>query len=562
MAEVPGTQGRPLAEPQTRGGFSISAIWLLPMVALAIGGWLVYQTISQKGPVITIAFESGDGIEATKTKVKFRDVEVGVVESIGFKEDLSGVVVTVEMLKGAAPYLTSTTRFWVVQPRLGISGISGLGTLVSGVFIEIDPGEGGEARRDFAGLKVPPVIKSNSPGREFILKTTKLGSYGRGSPVYYRGISVGEVQGYDMSADGREITVHIFVHAPYHENVRENSRFWNISGIEVSMDADGMRIKAESLQSLVQGGITFDTPDSLFEGAPSKEGDVFTLYETQEDIEKSRFVQSFPWVLYFSGSVRGLSPGAPVEFKGIKIGEVKDVRLEIDLETKATRIPVLIEIEPQRASFANDDPGRVINLEEHRKGIRALIEKGLRARMKTGNLLTGALLIDLGLHPDTEAKYLGTDEGLPEIPTIPSSIEEITGSITAVLNKVEALPLEDLTTSMTGAIKSADRLLNSKEILSTVRSLDQAMVAVNKVLQNVDANLADLSPPALSALKEANLTLKAVREAVVPDSPLRYDLETTLQELAAAARSIRLLAEYLESNPNALIYGKSGRPPE
>ncbi len=562
MAEIPGSEGRPLAEPQTRGSFPVSAIWLLPIVALAIGGWLVYQTISQKGPVITIAFESGDGIEATKTKIKLRDVEVGVVESIQFKKDLSGVVVKVEMQKDATPYLTSTTRFWVVRPRLGLSGVSGLGTLVSGVFIEIDPGDGSDAKRDFVGLKVPPVIKSNSPGREFILKTTNLGSYGRGSPVYYRGISVGEVQGYDMSQDGREITVHIFIHAPYHRNVRENSRFWNISGIEVSLDADGMRIKAESLQSLVQGGITFDTPESLFVGAPSEEGDLFTLYETKEDIEKSRFVQSFAWVLYFSGSVRGLSPGAPVEFKGIKMGEVKDVRLEIDLETKATRIPVLIEIEPQRASLANYDPGKAVTLEQHRQTVRAFIKNGLRARLKTGNLLTGALLIDLGFHPDTEAKYLGEHEGLPEIPTIPSSIEEITGSITAVLNKVEALPLEELTTSMTGAINSADRLLNSKEVLGAVRSLDQALVATNRVLKNVDTNLADLSPQALSALKEANLTLKAVREAVVPDSRLRYDLETTLQELAAAARSIRLLAEYLESNPNALIYGKSGRPPE
>ena len=203
-----------LATPDVGGGFPISAIWLFPIVALVIGGWLVYQTLSQKGPVITIAFKTADGIEATKTLIKFREVEVGLVESIAIKEDLSGVVVTAEMKKEATPHLTESTRFWVVRPRLGLREISGLGTLVSGAFIEIDPGKGGDPKRDYVGLEEPPLITTDEPGKEYILVAEKLGSYTTGSPVYYRGIEVGEVLDHELTENRKEIQVRVFIHRP------------------------------------------------------------------------------------------------------------------------------------------------------------------------------------------------------------------------------------------------------------------------------------------------------------------------------------------------------------
>ncbi len=545
-----------LAKPKIGGGFRISPIWIFPAVALAVGAWLIFHTIGQQGPTITIAFESADGLEEGKTKIKFRQVEIGLVKTVRIKEDLSGIVVTAEIKKEAEAFLTETTRFWVIRPRLDVTGISGLSTLVSGAYIEIDPGAGSAAKYEFVGIEIPPVVASNSPGREYILRTTRLGSYSRSSPVYFRGLNVGEVLGYKMSDDGREIFVHVFIHAPHFNHVRENSRFWNVSGFEVVMDADGMKVKTESLQSLIQGGIAFDTQAELLGKDPSPEKTNFILYDNEKEIEEARFVLSFPWVLYFDASVRGLNIGAPVELRGIKVGEVKDIRLEVNLETKTSRIAVLVMLEPQRVSLLNLKQGQKITDQIHRNMIGAFIKQGLRARLTTASLLTGALIVDLGMHPETKAEFKGDSNSIPEIPTIPSDLDAIKGSVTAVLNKIAALPLEELTESLTRTVKSAERLIGSKEIPHAIKSLDQALTTINRVVANIDTTL---SPQAEAALSEANLTLRTVREAIDTGSPLRYDVETMLEELKSAARSVRLFAEYLESNPNALIYGKSGR---
>ena len=556
MAE-PSRQTTPsLAAPDVGGGFPISPIWLFPIVALVIGGWLVYQTLSQRGPTITITFETAEGIEEGKTKIKFREVEVGLVESIAIK-DLSSVIVTAEMKKSAEPHLTESTRFWVVRPRVGLQGITGLGTLVSGAFINVDPGKGGKAKREFVGLEEPPIITTDDPGQEFTLVTDKLGSYTPGSPVYYRGIEVGEVLAHRMAENRKEIFVRVFIREPHDQMVRDDSRFWNASGLSISIDADGMDVNIESLTALVLAGIAFDTPSDLKAGTPSKAGTRFPLRESKAAVDEAVFTKKFRWILYFTGSVRGLSPGAPVEFKGIKLGSVVDVRLEADRKSVRYRIPVFIDLEPERMAVIGEGGiGRTIDREMHIAAIRSWISAGLRARLKLGSLITGQLLVDLDLHPDEEAIMRG-DGKYPEIPTIPSSIEEITRSLTAILDKVQALPLAELTRSLTNTVKSAERLMSSGEIQNALKSIDQAAATLNRVLQNVDQNIA---PVTRSVLVEANKTLTTVREAISPDSPLRYDLETTLQELAAAARSIRLLAEYLESNPNALIYGKGGRP--
>ena len=556
MAE-PSRQTTPsLAAPDVGGGFPISPIWLFPIVALVIGGWLVYQTLSQRGPTITITFETAEGIEEGKTKIKFREVEVGLVESIAIK-DLSSVIVTAQMKKGAEPHLTESTRFWVVRPRVGLQGITGLGTLVSGAFINVDPGKGGKPKREFVGLEEPPIITTDDPGQEFTLVTDKLGSYTPGSPVYYRGIEVGEVLAHQMAENRKEIFVRVFIREPHDQMVRDDSRFWNASGLSISIDADGMDVNIESLTALVLGGIAFDTPSDLKAGTPSKAGTRFPLRESKAAVDEAVFTKKFRWILYFTGSVRGLSPGAPVEFKGIKVGSVVDVRLEAYRKGGAYRIPVLIDLEPERMTVIGEGSiDRMIDREMHIAAIRSWVSAGLRARLKLGSLITGQLLVDLDLHPDQEAIMRGGGK-YPEIPTIPSSIEEITRSLTAILDKVQALPLAELTRSLTNTVKSAERLMSSGEIQNAIKSIDQTAATLNRVLQNVDQNIA---PETRSVLVEANKTLKTVREAISPDSPLRYDLETTLQELAAAARSIRLLAEYLESNPNALIYGKGGRP--
>ncbi len=545
-----------LTEPDVVGGFSFSPIWLFPIVALIIGAWLVFQTLSQRGPTITINFKTADGIEIAKTKIKFRDVEVGLVESIAIKKDLSGVIVTAEMKKAAGPHLTESTRFWVVRPRIGLQGISGLGTLVSGAFIEVDPGKGGEPKKEFIGLEKPPLITTDEPGKKFTLFADKLGSYTTGSPVYYHGIEVGEVLGHKMAKNRKEVQVNVFIHEPHDQLVRDDSRFWNASGLNVSIDADGMDVKIESLAALALGGIAFDTPTDLKAGTPSKTGTRFRLHVSEAAVDDAAYSQKFRWILYFTGSVRGLSVGAPVEFKGIRVGSIVDIRFEADKKSGQFRIPVLIDLEPERVTVLGEGGiGRVITQEMHTKAIQRWIGSGLKARLKSGSLITGQLFVDLDFHPDQEAIMRG-DGNYPEIPTIPSTIEEITRSLTALLDKVQSLPLQELTVSLTNTVKSVEHLMSSEEIPNALKSMEQTLATLDRVMKNIDKTIA---PEAHATLVEANATLKTVREALAQGSPLRYDLETMLQELATAARSIRLLAEYLESNPNALIYGKGGR---
>ncbi|MGI9451265.1 MAG: intermembrane transport protein PqiB [Geminicoccaceae bacterium] len=333
----------PTADEKQRRGLSI--VWLIPLVAGAIAIWLAYTTLAEKGPTVTLSFKTAEGLEAGKTKVKYKDVEVGQVNEVRLADDLSHIVVTAEMVKGAEPYMNDGTRFWIVRPRIGAGGISGLSTLVSGAYVEVDPGEG-EARKAFVGLEEPPLVSSEVAGREFVLRADTLGSVSRGSPIQYRGLEVGEILGHELDADGQGVTLHAFVEAPYDRLVTEQTRFWNISGIDFDMTADGVSLSTGSLQSLLIGGVAFDTPLTTTASPAADAGREFALYDSLKSITESAFTQTVPYLVHFDGSVRGLHIDAPVEFRGMKVGRVADVRLVYDTTNDSLAIPVVIEIEP------------------------------------------------------------------------------------------------------------------------------------------------------------------------------------------------------------------------
>ena len=333
--------------------------------------------------------------------------------------------------------------------------MSGLGTLLSGAYVEFDPGEGQPAR-DFVGLAEPPPITSEVPGTQFVLRTDKLGSIGRGAPVYYRSIAVGQVLGYELAEDKKGLTVKVFVDAPNDQLVRPSSRFWNASGVNVSVGADGVDVAMESLEALVAGGIAFDTPDIDQPGEPAASGTEFPLFANLREVTEAGFTQRIPYLVHFDGSVRGLRAGAPVEFRGIRVGTVTDVRLEIAPEQNALRIPVTLEIEPQRFGVerAPKEPYAVM---------AALIERGLRAQLKSGNLLTGELMVDLDFHPESPPAKLDRSGTYPEIPAIPAQLEALEASVTAVLNKLAALPLPDLVADLRRTIQGVDGLVTSPD---------------------------------------------------------------------------------------------------
>ena len=525
----------------------ISIVWIVPLAAILIGGWLAYKGLSEKGPEVTISFESAEGLEAGKTKLKYKDVEMGQVKTIRFNADLSRVLVTAELVKEAEPYLTENTRFWVVRPRVTASGVSGLGTIFSGAYIGMDPGKQGRPERNFKGLEIPPIVTTATPGREFILRATSLGSLDIGSPVYYRQIQVGQVVGYELDKEGQSLNIKVFINAPHDALVHKNTRFWNASGFDLKLDASGLKLNTESLVSIMMGGIAFDTPTSLESGGPAEENQVFRLYETRESIFERTYPEKKYYILHFNESIRGLSVGAPVEFRGIKIGQVVDIKAEFNLETFSPRITVLIETEPQRWATIGK------TTMDQKQEIENLVAKGLRAQLKTGSLLTGQLFVDVDFHPEAPKAQIKYGQNFPELPTIPAPLQIITARVNELLNKIEKLPIEQMGKDLGDTLQNVKRLSESKQLLEAVQALNETLQHTRQLMQNLDSNVA---PAIGSTLDQAQKTLISVQGTLGKDAPLQHELRQALKELAEAARGIRILTDYLERNPDSLIYGK------
>jgi paraquat-inducible protein B len=547
--DKPELKGLPDPEFRTKKR-RISIVWLVPLVALAIGGWLVYKALSEKGPAITISFNSAAGLEAGKTKIKYKDVDLGQVVSIELDDQLSQVILKAELVKKAENFLSQNTRFWVVRARVAAGGVSGLGTLFSGAYIGLDPGKPGPPATHFEGLEIPPVVTTDLPGSHFVLRASSLGSLNIGVPVYFRRIEVGRVVSHKLDEDGQAVTIEVFVHDPHHELVRKNTRFWNASGLDVDIGADGIRVDTESLVTLMIGGIAFDTPVNQKPGEPAEENDVFKLYKNRESISEKTYGRKNRWLLYFDSDVRGLKSGAPVELHGIQVGQVLEVNLEFDVEKESFSVPVLIETEPGRIRTIGKYPEGA----EKQKVMDYLVGKGMRAQLKTGSLITGQLLVALDLHPEAPPAKINWEGSYPEVPTVPTAIEEITTSLTQLLKKLEKLPIEQIGNDLRDAVSGAKRLTNSPDLQKSVTALNQTLNQAQKFVSTLNK---DVAPELKSAVSNLNAALiQAQKLAKSLNSNVAPQADRTLKELQSAARSIKVWAEYLERHPEALIRGK------
>ncbi len=532
----------------------LSAVWMIPLIAAVIGGWLAYTTISEMGPTITITFNEGGGLEAGKTKIKYKSVEVGIVETVEISEDLSQVVVTATMGKSTEPHLTTDTRFWVVRPQVGFSGISGLETLVSGAYIDADP-RPGQPTRAFMGLDSPPGVTAFEAGRQYRLRAERLGSCYPGAPVFLRGIEVGRILGHELAADHHSVLIDIFVKEPHHSLVQDTSRFWQKTGIQVSVGAEGIDVKMESFTSLLAGGIEFDTPIMAGGiGKPSQPDTVFELFDSFSSIGEAKYVRKVPYLLHFDGSVRGLKVGAPVELKGIKVGTVTDIAVKFDPTTVNFEVPVAIEVQPDRilTSEVQEAVDQLNAAEPYSVGRMLVEEHGLRAQLQTGSLLTGQLFVDLDFHPDLPRKPLLMTGKYPEIPTVPSTLDEFRRTATSILEELRRLPLDKIAHELLETLEGTKRLTNSPDLLQAVQTLNATLKDVRKLAYDVNHTVESVATSTEKTLSAA----RAAFEVVDPHSPTAVNLTQTLEELAAAARSIRVLADYLEQHPESLVHGK------
>ena len=523
-------------------GRSLSLVWIVPIVAVLVGLSLVVHSILQEGPTITVTFKTGDGLTANKTEVKYRNVVIGQVSDVELSNDQKSVNATIKLAKQAESFTREDSKFWVVRPRIGAGGVSGIDTLLSGDYIGADIGQANGRAKNFKGLENPPPITYGEPGKRFTLHTSDLGSLDIGSPVYYRKIPVGQVVAYSLDPDGKGVNIDLFIHAPNDQYVTENTRFWNASGVDVSVGANGFALKTESLSSLLVGGIAFRAPDYNPNDKPAAEEYAYELFEDPQTALAPPNGQAQFLALRFDQAMRGLKVDAPVEFLGMEIGKVVSVNLDFDPIKRTFPVNVGIVIYPQRLGQAHTKMIKELNHDpnDEAAGVRMIgtfIENGLRAQARTGNLLTGQLYIALDFYPKADKVAFDPTARPVMIPTLPGSLEQLQEKLQAMISKINKLPVERI----------ADNLD------SNLVELRKGLVKFNsKTLPGVDSTLSDVG----KTLQSANTALQSANSTIAEDSPQRVQLGQTLDELSRTARSLRELTNYLSRHPESLLRGR------
>jgi len=533
-----------VVEPPRR--FRIPLVWVIPLVAALIGLFLAARTYYEQGPTITIAFRTGVGLEPGKTRIKYKDVDVGQLSSVALADDGSHVVATARLAREAARLLVDDTRFWVVSARVSGSSVSGLDTLLSGAYIGMDVGKSSEARRHFTGLDEAPVVSFDVPGRYFSLEAPTLGSLDVGTPVYYRRIPVGQVTGFRLDKTGKHVDLRIFVKAPYDSFVTTDTRFWNASGVDVKLGADGVQVNTESLTSIVAGGLSFLTPESG-DSEPAPQDQVFHLFHTREQALKQPHTVVQHYLLRFTESVRGLSVGAPVEFRGIQLGEVSAIHA--DIQKGATDMGLLVEVAiyPGRMEARPDvgKPtffGKGYRDKDFRNFIDKLVSNGLRAQLRNGNIVTGQLYVALDFFPGAKPGKADWNAKPPSLPTQRGSLDELQTTLLRIVDRLDKLPLSEIGQDTHKAIAGLGRTIEEAEAL--VKRIDGlAKGDVRDTVVEVRAAIAD------------------TRKLLASDAPLQQDLRASLQELTRAAQALTHLVETLDRHPEALLRGKPEEKP-
>lgn len=526
-------EGLPTPRVEKGSRWLPSLVWLVPLIAALIGLVLVVNAVLDQGPTVVVSFRSGDGLEAGKTRVKYKDVDIGMVRSISLSSDLSKVQVTIEMTKEAKRFTAADTRFWVVRPRVGATGVSGLGTLLSGAYIGVDAGKGALGNTNFNGEEHAPPVTVDQKGTQYVLHAESLGSVDVGAPVFYRRIPVGQVIDYALDAQGKGVTMRVFVNAPYDQYVGKATRWWHASGVDVRLDSSGFKINTQSLAALLVGGIAFESVSGNKPAAPAPNGSQFPLAEDQASALREPDGQPITSVFYFDQSLRGLAPGASVDFRGLVLGEVRSVGVEYDPVKNNFRMPVTVELYPARLGkrFQQTlaaDPDQKVGPEL----LERMVAGGLRGQLRTGNLLTGQLYVALDFFPAAPKVKLDIAQSPLEMPTIPNSLEELQTQLSSIARKLDKVPFDEIGKNLNSTLRNANALF---------KQLDMQVM-----------------PEMKATLDSAKHTFASAELLLQKDAPLQSDLREALQQMTQTMQSLSELSDYLERHPESLLRGKRG----
>ncbi len=567
------TQGRVAAVKKIR---QLSPIWIVPVMAVAIGIWMLYYTQKNQGPVITLVTLNAEGIVAGKTQIKSRSVDIGRVESVQLSEDLSKVLVKARMDPGIEALLNEDTQLWVVKPTVGRGGVSGLNTLLSGAYIELQPGKAAVQKYYYELLDSPPIAPADAPGVRVTLLSDDATALAVGDPVLYHGYAVGTVETSHFVAEQGHMTYQLFIRAPYDALVTENVRFWQASGMALDVSAQGVRVELASIATLLSGGVHFDVLEGWPVGDKVASNSQFQLFKNQKAIKEGLYTEYNEYLLFFDESIRGLTAGAPLEYKGVRIGTVAmapyffNMDNPLDVAFKKG-IPVLVRVEAGRLAGE-------MSLKKLAQELETAVQHGLRAVLKTGSLLTGALYIELvqtdaviatpqvkvevpaladaeqsekvevataqppefsseGLVP---APFTLADHaGLKIMPTAPSGLANIEQKVLQVLDKVNSLPVEDVLAQSSATLLQSEKMLKNAEQL--IQSLDQ--LVQDKSVQQLPADIQQ-------SLTELRKTLAGFS----PGSPAYERLNGNLQSMDQLLRDLQPVIKTMNSQSNSLIF--------
>ena len=553
----------PIAVVRTREQrrHSFSMIWLIPVITVVIAAWLAWDTLGRRGSVITISFDSATGLQPRQSRIRYRDVDLGVIQSVNLSTDRHKVIVTARMSREAEPMLIDKTLFWVVKPRFFAGSISGLETLVSGSYIQMQPSEeDGKPRTAFTGKEDPPVLRTSVPGRTFRLRTPRIGSLNLGSPILFRDQNVGEILGWDPGDMDKEVIIHAFVREPYYRYVHENTVFWNASGASVSLGGNGLKLQLESLQALVLGGVAFMTPVKGVDSPIAPAEHAFPLYTDHDAAETATFGRSLKFVSRFKGSVFGLSVGSPVVLHGLRIGIVTDVALHYEAPPVDAVVAVVrYEMEPDRIEQLNLPMSGDLD-----KVILTTIRQGLRARLESSSLITGskqlAMELTTGLPPIVAEKRDDTYV----VPAIDGDTGDIVSSASALVARLNAIPFEQIGDNLNQTLAGANGTVNDPRLRQAIASLSDTLVvtqalmgAVNKGVDPFLKRLPVISANLDEAVKHVDQFTASLNTGYGGNSQFARDTNRLLLQVSEAARAVRILADLLSRHPEALIRGRS-----
>jgi paraquat-inducible protein B len=514
---------------------AFSSIWLIPLLALVLGIYMVAHTWLNEGPEIEISFKTADGLEQGKTKVKYRNVDMGVVEKVRLNGQFDGVIATVKLDRQALPLLREDTSFWVVTARVGADNVSGLDTLLSGAYLQLAPGTGEEGERNFVGLEQPPQTPAGAPGLRLKLTSDRASSVGTGDAVLFKGYKVGRVESLQFDPVDQHVHYEIFIDAPFHDLVNSNVRFWDVSGVSLSADASGFKVETGAMDTILFGGVAFGVPEGFQEGDQVTQNTEFKLHTSYDDILANPFRYGTYYVVSFDQSIKGLLPGAAVEFRGIQIGRVERIMLKEGLEMtkslgeqgKGLGFPILIYIEPGRMELPDSED----SIATMRNSVEVGVSNGLRATMASGNLITGSKYISFDFFDGAKPASLGSFLEYTTIPTMDSGLAQLDQKVNALLDNINALPLDDTVAGVNTAIANLNESLESLEMLLKSQSTQQLPANLNETLQQLKDAVANLSP----------------------GSQAGQSLDSSLLSLNRTLANLESLTRTLSAQPNAAI---------